>query len=63
LPPHELTKTFNCGVGMVVVVAAAQAAEVQGLLAAHGEAARVIGRLVPRATGNAPQVVLLGELQ
>ena len=63
LSPYELTKTFNCGVGMVVVVSAELAEEATSTLAANGETARMIGRLIPRASEDAPQVTLLGELK
>jgi phosphoribosylformylglycinamidine cyclo-ligase len=47
----ELRRTFNLGIGMTIVVAAADAERVVTLLA--GSRARVIGRLVPRAGGEA----------
>jgi len=42
----EMLKTFNCGVGMVVVVAKADAEAVMAVLAAEGETVFPIGRLV-----------------
>ena len=45
IEPGELARTFNCGTGMVVVVAAADAAEVVAARNAAGEVARVIGRI------------------
>ncbi|GAA5844448.1 hypothetical protein JCM11251_001666 [Rhodosporidiobolus azoricus] len=36
--PSEMARTFNCGIGMVVVVAKEKAAEVEQLLKASGEA-------------------------
>jgi len=41
----EMYRTFNCGIGMVVIVPAASAAAAVELLAAHGESARVIGEV------------------
>ena len=38
-------RTFNCGIGMCVVVAAADAARAVALLAEHGETAVAIGRI------------------
>ncbi|MFD0386586.1 phosphoribosylformylglycinamidine cyclo-ligase [Tistrella bauzanensis] len=57
LTGHELARTFNCGIGMIVVVAAADADAVIAGLAAAGETAGVIGRLAPRATGDALVVI------
>ena len=45
IEPAELARTFNCGIGMVVVVAAADAAAVITALTAAGEVASVIGRI------------------
>ncbi|KFE34126.1 phosphoribosylformylglycinamidine cyclo-ligase [Thioclava atlantica] len=40
---RELLKTFNCGIGMIVVVAAERADEIAALLAAEGEQVTRIG--------------------
>jgi len=48
---HELERTFNLGLGMVIVVPAGAADAAVALLAGSG--ARVVGRLAPRA-GGAP---------
>ncbi|MGC2856704.1 phosphoribosylformylglycinamidine cyclo-ligase [Novispirillum sp. DQ9] len=48
----EMARTFNCGVGMVVVVPAERAGDAVALFAQHGEDARVIGRLVERGEGE-----------
>ena len=42
----ELLKTFNCGIGMMVVVAPDRADEIAALLAAHGETVVHLGRVV-----------------
>jgi phosphoribosylformylglycinamidine cyclo-ligase len=42
---QQMYRTFNCGIGMVVVVAAAQAAAAVELLRQHGESAQVIGEV------------------
>ncbi len=44
----EMRRTFNCGIGMVVCVAAGQADMVAALLTAAGEQVHVIGTIVPR---------------
>lgn len=46
--PAEMMRTFNCGVGMVCVVAAGQAAQVAAVLQQAGETVAPIGRIVPR---------------
>ena len=45
IEPTEMYRTFNCGIGMVVVVAKEQASPALALLAAHGESAQVIGEI------------------
>jgi phosphoribosylformylglycinamidine cyclo-ligase len=45
----EMLKTFNCGIGMVVVVAPERSAALAGVLRDAGEAVTVIGRVVPGA--------------
>ncbi|MDZ4134668.1 MAG: phosphoribosylformylglycinamidine cyclo-ligase [Paracoccaceae bacterium] len=45
----ELLKTFNCGIGMIVVVAADRAEALSALLAQQGETVSRIGQVVPGA--------------
>jgi phosphoribosylformylglycinamidine cyclo-ligase len=46
LPAPELARTFNCGIGMVAVVAPERADGLSRTLASHGETVRTIGRIV-----------------
>jgi phosphoribosylformylglycinamidine cyclo-ligase len=49
----ELVRTFNCGIGMVLVTDAQKADALLAALAASGESAHVIGHITPRAAGRA----------
>jgi len=57
---EEMYRTFNCGIGMCVVVAAADAARAQQLLAAAGETVSVIGRIENAPGAEEPYVELAG---
>ncbi|MBX9464764.1 MAG: phosphoribosylformylglycinamidine cyclo-ligase [Aquamicrobium sp.] len=57
--PTEMMRTFNCGIGMVMVVAAGQAAQVAAVLAQQGEEVTTIGRIMPRREAG---VVYRGEI-
>jgi phosphoribosylformylglycinamidine cyclo-ligase len=48
LDASELLRTFNCGVGMVVVVDATHTHRVAGVLREQGEKPWIVGRLMPR---------------
>jgi phosphoribosylformylglycinamidine cyclo-ligase len=48
---HEMNRTFNNGIGMVVVVAPAEAAAVAETLRAQGESVHDIGRIAARGQG------------
>ena len=54
----ELYKTFNCGIGMAVIVNKAQAAQAIALLQANGETVYEIGFIREQITGEAPTVVI-----
>ena len=56
---HEMARTFNCGIGMVVVVDAARAAEATRILTEHGETVYTIGSLRARQ-GDEPQSQVTG---
>jgi phosphoribosylformylglycinamidine cyclo-ligase len=55
----EMLRTFNCGVGMVAIVAEGQAAQVAAVLQAENLAVASIGRVRPKRDES---VVYLGEL-
>ncbi len=44
----ELARTFNCGLGMVAIVAPEDAARIAGILTEAGETVWTVGRVVPR---------------
>ncbi|HKW55044.1 MAG TPA: phosphoribosylformylglycinamidine cyclo-ligase [Stellaceae bacterium] len=58
----EMARTFNCGIGMVAVVAPAAAERVTAALHAAGERVHPIGRIVARS-GDAPGTRLLNTDQ
>jgi phosphoribosylformylglycinamidine cyclo-ligase len=60
--PEELARTFNCGIGMVAVVAPGRAAEAEDILSVSGETVRRIGEVVAR-TPQLPDVILSGADQ
>jgi len=49
----EMLRTFNCGIGMIVVVAEENVAAVSQVLEAEGETVVALGRMVARADGAA----------
>lgn len=55
---HELYKTFNCGIGMAVVVAKEHAVAAQQLLKDAGETVFEIGVIRAQAANEAPTVVI-----
>ncbi|RYH15664.1 phosphoribosylformylglycinamidine cyclo-ligase [archaeon] len=58
LPQHELLRTFNCGIGMVLVVSPEHADEIVQMLS-H---AMTLGRLIQKDEGG-EAVVIQGELK
>jgi phosphoribosylformylglycinamidine cyclo-ligase len=60
--PLEMLRTFNCGVGMVVVVSAQETDKVISAFHAEGERAVRLGELVPRNSGAHERVHMTGTL-
>lgn len=56
--PSELYKTFNCGIGMAVVVAKEHVAQARQLLEASGETVYEIGHIRAQNAGEAPTIVV-----
>ncbi|MGH8269763.1 MAG: AIR synthase-related protein, partial [Steroidobacteraceae bacterium] len=48
---EEMYRTFNCGIGMIVVVSKEHARQAVELLTARGESAQVIGEIRPGTRG------------
>ena len=58
LSPAEMATTFNCGLGMVAIVAPDAAGRIAAILREHGETVTDIGKVVPRDSGaQAVQIV------
>jgi phosphoribosylaminoimidazole synthetase len=56
----EMLRTFNCGIGMIAVVAAGQAAQVAAVLQQEGETVTPIGQVIARRESG---VVYRGRLE
>jgi len=56
-----MLRTFNCGIGMIVVMGAQHVNRNLAVIERAGLEAHVIGRIVPR--GQGPAVVYRGTLQ
>jgi len=56
--PSELYKTFNCGIGMAVIVAKEHVAQARQLLEASGETVFEIGHIRAQNAGEAPTIVM-----
>lgn len=56
--PSEMYKTFNCGIGMAIVMAKENAAAAKALLEAAGETVYEIGHIRAQNAGEAPTIVV-----
>ena len=54
----EMHKTFNCGIGMVIILDKAHALEASQLLASSGEQVFTLGRIRAQKVGEAPTIVV-----
>jgi len=55
LDATEMYRTFNCGIGMVVILPSVNAAAALALLAEHGESAQIIGEVRSGGRGTVIQ--------
>ena len=60
--PQEMLRTFNCGIGMAVIVDPEQAEALTALFADQGEEASVIGEIVEDSDGERVQIDKLDSL-
>ena len=52
MPVAEMVKTFNCGIGAVVVVAHDDQQSVEDMLQSTGENPQIIGSVIPHTEGQ-----------
>jgi len=57
----EMARTFNCGIGMAVLVEASRAAELKAIFESEGETVFEIGRIVSRPADNDGVLLLNAE--
>ncbi|MHA1564148.1 MAG: phosphoribosylformylglycinamidine cyclo-ligase [Alphaproteobacteria bacterium] len=60
--PENMAVTFNCGIGMIAIVAGADADKARRDLASNGDAVHVIGTIVPRRA-DGPAIEIANQQQ
>ncbi|MEO5336780.1 MAG: phosphoribosylformylglycinamidine cyclo-ligase [Magnetospirillum sp. WYHS-4] len=60
IPPSEMERTFNCGIGMVVAVDPARARALETLFRESGETCAAVGRIVRQEETDGARVVVEG---
>lgn len=58
IAPNEMYKTFNCGIGMVMIIAQANAEQAQTILRKYGETVYQIGKIRQQQIGEAATIVV-----
>ncbi|MCK5546772.1 MAG: phosphoribosylformylglycinamidine cyclo-ligase, partial [Rhodospirillaceae bacterium] len=53
IAPNEMARTFNCGIGMVLIVSADKADEIKSVLEKEGETVFTVGHIIKRNNGDA----------
>jgi phosphoribosylformylglycinamidine cyclo-ligase len=61
IPAQEMARTFNCGIGMVVLVAAEEEQAAMSLLQQNGESPRRLGQVSQKGAGEAVRISGLSE--
>jgi len=59
---REMLRTFNCGIGMVIVAAEKESDKIRDLLRQSGETVVTLGSIKPRVSDE-PQVKAMGQLR
>ncbi|NOZ43380.1 MAG: phosphoribosylformylglycinamidine cyclo-ligase [Alphaproteobacteria bacterium] len=60
LEPREMARTFNCGIGLVVIVRADGADEIRKIFQQNGETVYSLGQIVEKSA-NEPATVVTGQ--
>ncbi len=62
IAPSEMARTFNCGIGMVLIASPDHAADIQEILRQHGETVTPIGEVVERPENNGGEKVIVHDI-